>query len=160
MKNKLLMILFYASCIVTALISTAYTESGISLSKGQSVYVPVYSHIYIGDRETPFLLAATLSIRNTDMAYPITVFAADYYNSDGKLLKKYIESPIRLEPLASVRYIVRESDKSGGSGANFIVRWKSERSVNAPIIESVMVGTGMQQGISFSSRGQPITEHD
>lgn len=159
MKNKFL-IIFYVSLMLSALISTPYAESGISLSKGQSVYVPVYSHIYIGDRETPFLLAATLSIRNTDMRYPITVFAADYYNSDGKLLKKYIENPIRLEPLASVRYIVRESDKSGGSGANFIVRWKSDRPVNAPIIESVMVGTGMQQGISFSSRGQPITEHD
>ncbi len=159
MKNNLLIIL-YVSLMLSALISTAYAESDIRLSKRQSVYVPVYSHIYIGDRETPFLLAATLSIRNTDMRYPITVVAADYYDSDGKLLKKYIETPIRLEPLASVRYIVRESDKSGGSGANFIVRWKSDRPVNAPIIESVMVGTGMQQGISFSSRGQPITEHD
>ena len=30
--------------------------------KGQTVYVPVYSHIYSGDRELPFYLAATLSI--------------------------------------------------------------------------------------------------
>jgi hypothetical protein len=146
--------------MLSALISSSYAESGIGLSKGQSVYVPVYSHIYIGDRETRFLLAATLSIRNTDMAYPITIFAADYYNSDGKLLKKYIENPIRLEPLSSARYIVRESDKTGGSGASFIVRWKSDNPVNVPIIESVMIGTGMQQGISFTSRGQPITEHN
>ncbi len=158
MKNKLLIILFYSFIAVATIISDIYAESGISLSKGQSVYVPVYSHIYIGDRETPFLLAATLSIRNTDIKYPITVFSADYYASDGKLLKKYIEKPIQLEPMASARYIVKESDKSGGSGASFIIRWKSDNFVNAPVIESVMVGTGMQQGISFSSRGQPIKE--
>ena len=39
---------------------------GPVLSSGQLLYVPVYSHIYIGDKERPFNLAVTLSIRNTD----------------------------------------------------------------------------------------------
>ncbi|MDF1591164.1 MAG: DUF3124 domain-containing protein [Desulfobacterales bacterium] len=61
-----------------------------------------------------------------------------------------------LKRLEFLRYIVPETDKTGGSGANFIVKWESDRFVNPPIIESVMIGTQRQQGISFTSRGQVI----
>ena len=133
-------------------------ESEIKLSRGQTVYIPIYSHIYSGDREHPFFLAATLSIRNTDPKYPITILSVDYYDSSGKLLRKYIDRPTQLDAIASTRFVIKESDKSGGSGANFIVRWKSDHNVNAPIMESVMISTRTQQGISFISRGQVIEE--
>jgi hypothetical protein len=133
-------------------------ETEVTLSKGQTVYVPIYSHIYSGDRERPFYLAATLSIRNADPNYPITILAVDYYDSSGKLLKRHLEAPIQLKEMASTRYVVKESDKIGGSGASFIVKWKSDNSVNPPIIESIMIGTQSQQGISFTSRGQVIRE--
>jgi hypothetical protein len=58
--------------------------------------------------------------------------------------------------LASTRYIIAEGDKTGGSGANFIVVWKSENKVNPPIIEGVMIGTRSGQEISFVSRGQSL----
>ncbi|MBW2204768.1 MAG: DUF3124 domain-containing protein [Deltaproteobacteria bacterium] len=45
---------------------------------------------------------------------------------------------------------------SGGSGANFLIKWKSESEVNEPIIEEVMIGTMSKQGISFLSRGRSI----
>ncbi len=127
-------------------------------SDGQSVYVPVYSHIYSGNRERPFDLAVTLSIRNTDLNESITLAAVDYYASDGKLVKHYLQSSQRLGPMASTRYVVEESDTSGGSGANFVVKWSAETPVNQPVIESVMIGTQSQQGISFTSRGQIISE--
>ncbi|UCF90454.1 MAG: DUF3124 domain-containing protein [Desulfobacterales bacterium] len=144
--------------MVWLLCANARAESIVNLSKGQTVYVAIYSHIYSGDRDYPFDLSATLSIRNTDLNYPITILSVDYYDSNGKFLKKYIDSPIQLDAIASIRYVIRESDKRGGSGANFIVRWKSDAPVNQPLIESVMIGTKMQQGISFTSRGQVIQE--
>jgi hypothetical protein len=64
--------------------------------------------------------------------------------------------PLTLNPLESLRYVIPESDKSGGSGANFIVEWHSDRPVNKPIIESIMIGTKSGQGISFTSRGQEV----
>lgn len=74
------------------LIMANHALSEVKRCTGQTVYVPIYSHIYSGDREhIPFLLAATLSIRNTDPDQPITVTAIDYYDSDGKLLKKYLK---------------------------------------------------------------------
>ena len=126
------------------------------LSQGQKVYVPIYSHIYSGDRENPFLLTAILSVRNTDPGHPITLTAVDYFDSDGELLRRYLEKPAQIGALASIRYVVAESDKKGGSGAKFIVEWRAASKVNPPILEGVMIGTKMQQGISFVSRGQVI----
>ena len=58
--------------------------------------------------------------------------------------------------MESERYIIPERDESGGSGANFIVEWHSDKFVNPPIIESVMIGAQSSQGISFTSRGREI----
>ena len=128
------------------------------LLKSQSVYVPIYSHIYHGDKERPFDLAATLSIRNTDVKQEITLISVDYFDSDGNLLKNYAEKPLKLKKLATIRYFVKSSDRSGGSGAKFIVRWESKEPVNPPLIEAIMISTASSQGISFISRGQAIKE--
>ena len=126
------------------------------LSKMQLVYVPAYSHIYSGNKERPFLLTVTLSIRNIDPNHSIKIVMVNYYETQGKLLKKYIDKPIILNPLESLRYVIPEKDKSGGSGANFMVDWQSDGFVNPPIIESIMIGTQSQQGVSFTSRGQKV----
>ena len=131
-------------------------DEKIGLSDGQVIYVPAYSHIYSGNREQPFLLTVTLSIRNIDPKHQIKITVVDYYETQGKLLRKYIDKPAILNPLESFRYVIPERDKAGGSGANFIVEWKSDKFVNPPIVESIMIGTQSQQGISFTSRGQAI----
>lgn len=128
------------------------------LSRGQLVYVPIYSHIYYGDREKAFLLTATLSVRNTDPGQPISLLRVDYFNTEGKLVRKYLSKPVTLGPMQSIRYIVKASNTTGGSGANFLIQWKSETEVNLPILEGIMIGTAMGQGISFTSRGQAIRE--
>lgn len=133
-----------------------YAEGATELSTGQAIYVPAYSHIYSGNREQPFLLTVTLSVRNIDPKQPITITSIDYYETQGKLLKKCLDKPILLQPLGSFRYIIPEKDTSGGSGANFIVTWQAEKKSNLPIAETIMIGTQNQQGVSFSSRGQVI----
>lgn len=148
-----------ATLLCLALVGLAMASLPVGaqeLSRGQLVYVPVYSHVYHGDRERPILLAATVSIRNTDPGHPITLTQADYYDSEGRLIRSYLTQPLTLRPLASTRFVVRESDTKGGSGAHFLVRWQAGAEVNPPIVESVMLGTAIQQGISFSSRGVPI----
>jgi len=130
----------------------------IKLTTGQSVYVPIYSHIYSGVKSRPFDLTATLSVRNTDRKNSITVTSVAYYDTDGNLIKEYLDTPIKLKALASTRYIIPEGDKTGGSGANFIVKWKSTSAVNPPIIEGIMIGTKSGQGISFISNGRAIKD--
>ncbi|MDX2452953.1 DUF3124 domain-containing protein [Desulfosarcina sp.] len=153
--TKPVLIVFVLLTLMSGFI-TRTADADMRLYKGQTVYVPVYSHIYSGDREQPFYLAATLSIRNTDTKHAITLTAVDYYDSDGKFLKHYLEKALPLKAMATRRYVVPESDKSGGSGAKFIIKWQSGEPVAEPLIESVMISTKTQQGISFTSRGRVL----
>ena len=126
------------------------------LSRGQTLYVPVYSNIFSAPRKIPFNLATMLSIRNTDMTHSITVASADYYDTRGRLLKRFYQRPFTLAPLESTYVFIPEDDISGGTGANFIVRWYAAREVNIPLIESVMTGMKSGQGISFTGPGREI----
>ena len=128
------------------------------LSNGQTIYIPAYSHIYFGNREKAFMLTITLSIRNMDPIHRVSISEVDYYATQGKQLKGYIDKPVILKPLGSLRFVVPESDKGGGSGANFLVKWSSDALINPPIVESIMIGTQNQQGISFTSQGREIIQ--
>nr|WP_233219833.1 DUF3124 domain-containing protein [Pleurocapsa sp. CCALA 161] len=123
---------------------------------GQTIYVPVYSHIYHGEKKDIFNLAATLSIRNTDSSDPMVITSVRYYDSNGKLVKQYLERAIQLTALASTDFVVNRTDMSGGSGANFIVEWVAQTKVSQPIVEAVMIGADLQQGISWMSPGKVV----
>jgi len=135
-------------------------SSQVQLSAGETVYVSIYSNVYSGPKKVPFQLAAMLSIRNTDPKYPITILKADYYDDHGAIIDTYIKEHFELKPLASTHFYIREYDKRGGPGANFIVKWRSTRQVNQPIIEGIMLGLTSGQGLSFICPGQIIREHD
>jgi hypothetical protein len=148
--------LFFALLSVFLLVQFAFAQ--MPKYKRQTVYVPAYSHIYVGPKVSPFELAVTLSIRNTNASEPINVSVADYYNTDGELIKKFVNQTVVLKPFATVSYKVSEYDKTGGSGANFLVKWYADKEVHPPVIESVMIGTRSSQGISFTSRGVVIED--
>ena len=121
----------------------------------QMVYVPVYSHIYAKGGK-PFLLEATLSVRSTDTNEDITIVSVRYYDTNGNLIKDYLEKPMLLKPLATVEFLVAQKEIEGGSGANFIVEWVSDTRVNQPVIEAVMIGIEGQTSISFVRTGVAI----
>ena len=106
---------------------------------GQTVYVPLYSHVYQGQGER-LHLAGTLSIRNTDADHSLTISAVKYFDTEGKLVRDFLPRPLKLKPMGSTDFLVKEADTSGGSGANFVVEWVSDEPVHEPIIEAVMVG--------------------
>ncbi|MBI5572129.1 MAG: DUF3124 domain-containing protein [Desulfomonile tiedjei] len=142
--------------VVSGVVCSSASE--FDLSDGGTVYLPVYSHIYVGIKGLAFDLAISLIIRNTDPTRPITVSSVSYHDSAGKLVKQFLEKPVDIPPLASKEFFVSESDTTGGFGAAFIVKWKSLTKVNAPVVEGVMVGTKAGQGISFTTRGQVIED--
>jgi len=145
--------------LVLAFSRTCFASSHDDLSKGQVVYVPVYSNVFSAPKQIPFNLATILSIRNTDLSNSITIVSADYYNTKGILVKKYYPQAVTLVPLESTYIYIPEEDTTGGFGANFIVKWSSLKEVNVPIIECVMIGARSGQGISFVSPGKAIKEH-
>lgn len=137
---------------------TALLAEPLSWSKGQTVYVPSYSHIFVGDRLKTFDLTTSLAIRNSDPDTSITVTKVDYFDASGRFIRHMLKTPRIVRPVSTLVYVIDESDKAGGVGASFIVSWKSTVRVSSPIVETVMIGTGMQQGISFTSRGQVVRE--
>lgn len=131
-------------------------DKNFQIAMGQTIYVPVYSHIYHEDRQKILNLAATLSIRNTDLTNSIIITSVRYYDSNGKLVKQYLDRPIQLDALASDDFFVNRTDTSGGFGANFVVEWIAQTEVSEPIVEAVMIATESQQGVSFVSPGKVI----
>ena len=122
----------------------------------QTIYVPVYSHIYYQNQEKVLNLAATLSIRNTDFKQPMIITSVRYYDSNGKVVRQFLARPVQLGAMASTDFVVDSTDTSGGSGANFIVEWIAQTEISEPIVEAVMIGTESNRGISFVSAGKVI----
>jgi len=155
---------FQIKCMVLVifiiLFFAGYTNAKEPLSKGESVYVSIYSNVYSGVKPHALELSGMLSIRNTDPKYSISILKANYYDSKGELLERYMKQPLKLKPLESTHFLVKVSDKRGGPGAKFIVRWQSDHKVNPPIIEGIMLSTRAQQGLSFICPGKVITEHN
>lgn len=58
--------------------------------QGQTVYVPVYSHIYVRDETRTFDLTVTLSVRNTDSERSLDLLGVRYYDTAGGLLHTYV----------------------------------------------------------------------
>jgi hypothetical protein len=97
--------------------------------------VPVYSNIFSAPKQIPFNLAAILCIRNTDISNSIKIISADYYDTKGKLIRKYHDKEIILAPLESTYRYIPLDDTAGGFGANFIVKWTASKEATAPIVE-------------------------
>ena len=126
---------------------------------GQTVYVPVYSSIYHYSDLSMQHLTATLSLRNISLKHPIIFTRIDYYDTNGKLLRSYIDKPFQLGTMATKDFVIREDDVKGGTGANFIVEWESPVLVSTPLIETVMVGVAGTRAFAFTSRGKEIESH-
>jgi len=160
-KNALYFIIKrFVLVIVILLFFVGYTNAGGHLSKGESVYVSIYSNVFSGVKLHALELSGMLSIRNTDPKYSISILKANYYDSKGEILERYITQPLKLKPLESTHFLVKVSDKRGGPGAKFIVKWQSDKKVNQPIIEGIMLSTRAQQGISFICPGKIISEYN
>lgn len=154
-RSLITLVVFLLSVV---LVQSAGWSAEIPRSKGQTVYVPAYSHVFTGPRSNPYNLAITLTIRNTDPANNLIVSAIDYHDHNGRLIRRYATSPVGLAPLASSYIHLEEKDTSGGFAPKFIVRWESHRPATNPVIEAVMIGATSGQGISFVSQGQVIQE--
>lgn len=132
------------------------------LSSGQTLYLPVYSHIWYGERMPSHgepqsaLLSSLVSVRNTSPVAAITLRSARYYDTHGQLLREYVAKPQRIAPLATFEVFVEQRDKSGGSGANFVLEWSAEQATNPPVVEAVHAHLQGSQTLTFVSTARVI----
>jgi hypothetical protein len=131
-------------------------------SAGQSLYLPIYSHLYHGDvnprtgKPSETLVSTHVSIRNTDPALAVTIISARYYNTDGKLLREFLAKPQAIPPLGTFELYVPRSDSSGGSGANFIIDWTADKPANPPLVEALHADIREARTLLFVTTARPI----
>ena len=155
--NKRLLAFFLAGLLI-ALPAMAADE----LSRGQTLYLPVYSHVWHGDRvvEGKYPLknqiSALVSIRNTSLKTPIKVTSARYYDTNGKLLKEYLDKPANVNPMGTLELFVERKESAGGSGANFLILWESATLTNAPVVQALHADIKGHQNLIFLTTAQAI----
>ena len=125
--------------------------------QGQQLYVPAYSHVF-HQKGIPYLLTVTLYVRNTSATEDIVVTSVRYFDTTGREIRALLSKPLRLGPLAATEFVIERKDKSGGSGASFLVEWFAGTKVTPPVVESLMIDTGGNQGISFRSPAVVLNE--
>jgi Protein of unknown function (DUF3124) len=116
-----------------------------------TVYAPVYQKVTMDDRGRELTLTTELSVRNTDPRQAIELLSVALYDSQGRLVKQYLAKPRKLGPLAVQRTPAQYM--KGQHGGSFLVGWRGPAGVNPPLVQTIMLGTVGQQGISLMSRG-------
>jgi len=153
--------LWLAALLGLASAPAAAQTAGPARASAQVLYLPVYSHIWHGEvdrKGTPAktLVSVLVSVRNTDPAKPIRVTSAQYYDTEGKRIKEYVTAPKSIPPMGTYELYVPTSDDSGGSGANFVIAWKADGSVNTPVVEAVHVNLPVGRSIVFITSARVI----
>ena len=149
--------------LLACLAASAHAED-LSLSKGQTLYLPIYSHIWHGDihagKGEPMkaYLSALVSIRNTSLKTPLKLVSARYYNTDGKLLKEFINAPRTIAPMGTVELFIEKSESEGGSGANFLIQWEAATATNPPVVEAVHIDNQASRPYSFITTARAISQ--
>src|SRR5271170_5495613 len=91
--------------------------TSVGVARGELIYVPIYSRIFYEDTKAALELAATLSIHNVNPQQSITITRADYYDTAGKPIHKYVDAPLVLKPLETKNLVIERTNTAGGSGA-------------------------------------------
>ena len=141
---------------------TAQAQDVRSPSSGQTVYLPIYSSMLFGNLSrggvpSRVLLSAMISIRNTDASRTVRLTSVQYHDSTGKLLREYLQEPATIEPLGTREYFVELHDDSGGSGANFLMRWESDTPASPPLLEAIHANLDSARGVVFITQGISVS---
>lgn len=133
------------------------------LLKGQSLYLPIYSHMFYGNvgksgKVSQVLLSALVSIRNTDGKRPLRIVSAKYFDTRGRLLAERVPVPVVLEPYGTLELFVELNDASGGSGANFVIRWDAEGPANPPLVEALHANMDGGKAVIFLTHSVPVAD--
>ncbi len=148
-------------CSMAFFSSVAFGQGPAARTNGQVLYLPVYSHIWHGEvdgkgQATKTLVSVSVSIRNTDPSKSIRVTSAQYFDTDGKKLREYVPAPKTIGPLGTLELFIPRSDDTGGSGANFVIAWKSDVNVNAPMVEALHANLPSGRSIAFTTSARQI----
>ncbi len=155
--------LLSALLLSCALLGGAHAQESRSLSKGQTLYLPVYSHMLYGNlgkkgTASYVLLSTLVSIRNTDPRRPLRVLSARYFDTAGKLLGERLNGSAVIPPLGTMELFVELNDASGGSGANFLIKWEADQAINPPLVEGLHANMDGGKAVIFMTQAVALVD--
>ena len=149
--------------LLLALAASSATAQSTAVARlsGQTLYLPVYSHIWHGDLDSrgqpvKALLSVLISIRNTDPANPIRLLSARYFDTAGKQIKEYVPAAVSIPPMGTHELFIPRDDDTGGSGANFVISWNAPAPSSAPIVEAVHANLPVGRSVIFITSAREI----
>jgi len=149
--------------ILALLLGINNVRAAEELSQGQILYLPIYSHIWHGNKivdgkyPVKSQVSALVSIRNTSLKTPIRISTARYYSTDGKLLKEFLPKPVEIGAMGTLELFVERKESEGGSGANFIIQWDAASTTNPPVVEAIHADIkGGGPALTFVTTARPI----
>jgi hypothetical protein len=152
---------FLRLAVILSALAGGNTWAQPALSSGQTLYLPVYSHVYHGDVDSKgaplqTLVSALVSIRNIDLTSNLRVTSAVYYDTNGKKLREYLAKPVTVPPMGTHEIFIPRADTAGGSGANFVIVWNADSPANAPVVEALHLNMPAGRSIAFITSARPI----
>lgn len=126
-----------------------------SLETGET-YLSIYSQIYSITEHRTHDLTVTVSMRNTHRLDTVYLTKAEYFDTHGASVRTYFDQLIFLAPLETVEIVINGTDRTGGTGGNFLFDWQIRPGSHEPLFEAVMISTLGQQGLSFSTQGKRV----
>ena len=118
----------------------------------------LYGNLGKRSNASSVLLSALISIRNTDSHRPLKILSARYFDTHGKMLSERVSKPVVLPPLGTLELFVELNDASGGSGANFLIKWASDQPINPPLVEALHANMDSGKAVIFMTKSVPISE--
>ncbi len=86
------------------------------------------------------------------------ILSARYYDTSGKLIGERLPAPVVLPPLGTHELFVELNDASGGSGANFIIKWDADSPINPPLVESLHANMDGGKAVVFMTQSVPVAD--
>jgi hypothetical protein len=141
--------------------AVAWGQEVRPLSRGQNLYLPIYSHMLYGNvtskgAPSKVLLSALVSIRNTDPKRPLRLTSARYFDTHGKFLREFVTAPVTVPPFGTHELFIDLHDESGGSGANFLIAWDAAEAVNPPLVEALHANMDSGKAVIITTQAVPL----
>jgi len=120
-----------------------------------SIYLPLYSDLYVGGQRGLKRLSSTLTLRNISADRSVIVTALTYFDESGKAVSAPLDNPHELAPMSTAKLYVDGSDTNGAIVSAAVIEWSMPDGGEAPplLVQAVTVGNYGTKVVSFMTDG-------
>ena len=161
-RRRLRPLALIATLSVTLVIAPMMVMGSVHRSRGQTIYLSVIPQIQSGPRLKTTYLRFWIVVRNTDLTHAVTIRSITYNNAGGQMEKKILETPLKLNPLAShgIRFEEKALAIPQGMSSCMLVEWDASEMVSPVLVDGVVIGSGTGWTAGLVFKGVVVEEKE